>query len=90
LGHIREIGLWLLYNKGMVEGITNYYLDFDFYECCVYGKQNWVKFPTSTKTAKGILQVILIDVFGPMHVPSLGKSLYYVLVIHDFSRNRWI
>ena len=30
------------------------------------------------------------DVFGPMKVPSLGKSMYYVSFIDDFSRNTWI
>jgi transposase InsO family protein len=29
-------------------------------------------------------------VFGPVHVPSLSKSVYYVLFIDDFSRNTWI
>jgi transposase InsO family protein len=29
-------------------------------------------------------------VFGPLSVPSLGKSLYYVSFIDDFLRNTWI
>jgi hypothetical protein len=44
--HIREKGLRLLHCKGMVEGMSNCSLDFDFYEHCVYGKQNWVRFPS--------------------------------------------
>jgi hypothetical protein len=38
LGHIREKGLQLLQVKGMVEGMYNCSLDFDFCEHCVYGK----------------------------------------------------
>jgi len=30
------------------------------------------------------------DVFGPVKVPSLGKFVYYVSFIYDFSRNTWI
>jgi len=30
------------------------------------------------------------NVFGPVKVPSLGKSMYYVSFIDDFSRNTWI
>jgi 5'-3' exoribonuclease 2 len=29
-------------------------------------------------------------VFGHVPVPSLGKSVYYVSFIDDFSRNTWI
>jgi hypothetical protein len=29
-------------------------------------------------------------VFGPVRVPSLGKSIYCVSFIDDFSRNTWI
>jgi hypothetical protein len=29
-------------------------------------------------------------VFEPVPVPSLGKSVYYVSFIDDFSRNTWI
>ena len=28
--------------------------------------------------------------FGPVPVPSLGKSLYYVSFIDDFSRRTWV
>jgi hypothetical protein len=30
------------------------------------------------------------DVFGPMSIPSLGKSVYYVSFIDEFSRYTWI
>jgi transposase InsO family protein len=40
--------------------------------------------------AEGILQLVHIDVFGPVSVPSLGKFVYYVSFIDDFLRNTWI
>eukprot|EP00253_Pinus_taeda_P001427 PITA_01427 len=90
LGHIGEKGLRILHGKGMVEGMSNSSLDFDFYENCVYGKQNRVSFPSGGKRAKQILKLVHNDVFGPVKVPSLGKSVYYVSFIDDFSRNTWI
>jgi hypothetical protein len=29
-------------------------------------------------------------VFGPVTIPALGKSMYYVSFIDDFLRNTWI
>jgi hypothetical protein len=74
----------------MVEGMSNFSLDFDFCEHCLYGKQNRVRIPSGGMRAKGILQLVHSDVFGPLLVPSLGKSLYYVSFIDDFSRKTWI
>jgi hypothetical protein len=90
LGHIGEKGLRTLHGKGMVESMSNCTLDFDFCEHCIYGKQNRVRFPSGATREKGILELIHSDVFGPVPVPSLGKSMYYVSFIDDFSRNTWI
>ena len=48
-----------------------------------------MKFPSSATGTKEILELIHSDVFGPVLVPSLGGSLYYVEFIDDFSRNTW-
>ena len=90
LGHIGEKGLQTLHGKGMVESMSNCTLDFDFCEHFIYGKQNRVIFPSGATREKGILELIHIDVFGPIPIPSLGKSVYYVSFIDDFSRNTWI
>jgi hypothetical protein len=90
LGHIGEKSLQKLHGKGMVEGMDNCTLDFDFCEHCIYGKQNQVRFPSGATREEGILELIHSDVFGPVLVQSLGKSVYYVSFIDDFSRNTWI
>jgi hypothetical protein len=90
LGHIDGKGIQLLHGKGMVEGMSNCSLDFYFCEHCLYGKQNWVRFPSGATRPEGILQLVHNDVFGPVLVPSLGKSVYCVSFIDDFSRNTWI
>ena len=90
LGHIGEKGLRILHGNGMVEGMSNSSLDFDFCEHCVYGKKNWVSFPSGAKRANKILELVHSDVFGPVSVPSLGKFVYYISFIDDFSRNTCI
>ena len=74
----------------MVECMSNCSLDFYFCEHCVYGKHNRVRFPSGATRAEEILHLVHSDVFGPMSVPSLGKSVYYVSFIEDFLRNTWI
>lgn len=49
-----------------------------------------MRFSSSTIMEKGILELIHKDLFGPVLVPSLGESLYYVSFINDFSRNMWL
>ena len=49
-----------------------------------------MSFPSGAKRANKILELVHSDVFGPASVPSLGKSVYYVSFIDDFSRNTWI
>jgi len=49
-----------------------------------------VSFPSGGKRVKQILQLVHSDVFGPVKFPSLGKFVYYVSFIDDFSRNTWI
>jgi hypothetical protein len=90
LGHIEEKGLRLLHGKGMVEGMSNFSLYFDFYEHFLYGKQNRVRFPSGAMREERILQLVHSDVFGLVLVPSLGKYVYYVSFIDDFLRKTWI
>jgi hypothetical protein len=52
-GHIREKGFRLLHGKCMVEGMSNYSMDFDFFEHCVYGKHNRVRFPSGANEGIG-------------------------------------
>jgi hypothetical protein len=57
LGHIGEKGLRLLHDKGMLEGMSNLSLEFDFCEHYVYGKQNRVRFPSGAMRAEGFLTI---------------------------------
>jgi hypothetical protein len=70
--------------------MSNLSLDFNLCEHFQYGKKNQVRFPSGATRAKGILQLVHSDVFGSVSVPSLGKSMYNVSFIDEFSRNTWI
>jgi hypothetical protein len=70
--------------------MTNFSLDFYFYEHSIYGKKKRIRFPYVASRLEGILQPVHSDVFGVLLVPSLGNYVYHFSFIDDFSRNTWI
>jgi hypothetical protein len=89
LGHIGEKGLRVLHNKCMVEYLSNCSLDFDLCIHLLYGKQNRVRLSYGATRERGVLQLAHNDVFGLVKTLSLGKFMYYVSFIDEFSRNTW-
>lgn len=90
LGHIGEKGLKVLKNKNLVEGLDDCSFEFDFCEHCIYGKHNQVQFYSSSHKSSTILDYVHSDVFGPMDVPSLSKSKYYVSFVDNYSRRAFV
>jgi hypothetical protein len=90
MGYIGEKGLRAMHNKGMVEDFPACNLEVDFYEHCIYGKQNRVRFPYGETRENRILELVHGDMFGPVTGTSLGGSLYYVSFIDYYSRKTWI
>jgi hypothetical protein len=79
-----------MHNKGMVEEFPECNLEVEFYEHCIYGNQSQVRFPSRVTRENRILELVHIDVFGPVSGPSLRGSMYYVSFMDYFSRKTWI
>ena len=87
-GHLNHHDVKLLSDKNMVHGMNlNSYEIEKGCQGCAMGKQKRLPFPgkTGTKTTKP-LELIHSDVCGPMSVPSVGGSRYFVSFIDDYSR----
>lgn len=54
------------------------------------GKNIRGPFPSSDNRSKGILDLIHLDVCGPMSVESISGCLYYLIFIDDYSLKTWI
>ena len=78
-GHIGEKGLRTLKKKNLIEGLDGCNLEFDFCKHCVYGKQNCVQFYSSSHKSSNVLDLIHSDVFGPIKVSSISKSIFLYL-----------
>jgi len=57
---------------------------------CALGKYTKTAFPSSDSRSEGVLQLIHLDLCGPMSSASLTGYEYYVTFIDDFSRKTWI
>ena len=90
LGHIGEKGLRALKNKSLVEGLDDCNMEFDFCEHCIYGKQHHVSFYSSSHKSFKVLDYIHLDVFGPVNVPLISRSLYFLSFIYDYSKRTFL
>jgi hypothetical protein len=50
---------------------------------CALGKNTKVDFPSNVSRSKGILDLIHLDVCGPMSVASMQEVSYYVLNFNE-------
>ena len=57
---------------------------------CAQGKNVKSPFPSSDSKAKGILDIVYLDMCGPMTATSLSGYVYYVSFIDDYSCKTWI
>ena len=71
----------------MVKGMPSFDSIHDsIYQGCALGKNVKNKFPISYNISKGILDLVHLDLCGPMSTHSLNGYLYHALFIDDFSR----
>ena len=56
-------------------------------EGCIYGKGHQAPIPKkSTSRSSAVLELVHTDVAGPLAVPSLGGSRYFITFIDDYSK----
>lgn len=89
LAHIDPESIKTMSRQGFVAGINLEDADSSKHKCddCIIGKGHRTTFPKQSKTKTSqLLELIHSDVNGPLEVPSLGNSRYFITFIDDFSR----
>ncbi|KAL4032489.1 hypothetical protein IC575_005567 [Cucumis melo] len=85
-GHLNIKGLSLLNQRDMVIGLPKISA-INICEGCVYGKQTQKSFPIGKAwRASKCLELIHVDLCGPMQTKSLGGCFYFLIFIDDYSR----
>ena len=85
LGHINFASLNLLHSQNLATGIPSFQI---IPQVCTACHEGFCK-PCNTRKSTP-LALIHIDICGPLPVPSLAKTEYFILFTDDFSRKSWI
>jgi hypothetical protein len=81
----------LPYISKVVTCLPEFKVDFEgVCKGCAQGKSIKNPFPKSDSKAEGILELIHLDVCGPMLSTSLSGYVYYVSFIGDYSCKTWV
>ena len=75
----------------MVEGLPKIEVPDQLCQSCVAGKQHQSSFPKGSqfRTSKP-LELVHIDIYGPISPSALGGSRYFLLIVDDFSQLMWV
>ena len=92
LGHLHLRGMKKIISMEAVRGIPRLQID-EGRVCgeCQVGKQTRMSHPkTRHLTTSKVLELLHMDLMGPMQVESLGGKRYAYVVVDDFSKFTWI
>ncbi|CAA9997809.1 unnamed protein product, partial [Nesidiocoris tenuis] len=73
----------------MATGVSDSNLDITC-EVCAMGKQARLPFKPSKHRAKDPLELVHMDLCGPMETESLGGSRYFLAIIGDHTRYTFV
>eukprot|EP01018_Ginkgo_biloba_P037890 Gb_39221 [translate_table: standard] len=89
-GHLNYGGLVMLRKNEMVVELPFIQGSKEIFEGCIYGKQHRDSFRVSKFKAREPLELVHIDLCGPMRTLSMGKERYFMTFIDDYTRNIWV
>src|SRR5205085_209741 len=87
LGHINETYLKKMVEEGRIPGISpGTRIKISNCEVCAKGKMTATPFNHSSTRSEELLEIIHMDVAGPMRTKSLNGARYFVVFVDDKSR----
>lgn len=90
-GHYSLKSLKFMKDNDMVMDMSAIYVSDDVCECCQKGKMHRKAFPVNKAwRATHKLELVHTNISGPMSIPSLNGSKYFLLFIDDFTRMVWV
>jgi hypothetical protein len=59
-------------------------------DCCHFAKQHKLPFPRSYTKSIAAFDLIHMDIWGPLAIPSVHGHHYFLTVVDDFTRHTWL
>jgi hypothetical protein len=59
-------------------------------DICLYAKQKILPFPTGFTVSKSVFDLVHMDIWGPLSIPSMSGHRYFLTIVDDKSRVTWI
>ncbi|XP_019425060.1 PREDICTED: uncharacterized protein LOC109333936 [Lupinus angustifolius] len=59
-------------------------------DTCHVAKQTKILFPTSTSTTIHPFDLVHMDIWGPLQIPSIHGHKYFLTIVDDFTRHTWL
>lgn len=87
MGHLNLKDLVDSNEKGNIRGLNVSKLSEELNcDVCALNKLTRAPFPNKSERVTKMLEVVHSDLCGPIRMPSIGKSLYFITFIDDYSR----
>jgi transposase InsO family protein len=91
LAHVGMKNLYKLLKGEHILGLTNVHFEKDrICSACQTGKQVGVHPHKNIMTTERPLELLHMDLFGPIAYISIGKSKYCRVIVDDYSRFTWV
>jgi hypothetical protein len=92
LAHVGKKNLHKLLKGEHILGLTNVHFEKDrICSACQAGKQVGVHHPhKNIMTTDRLLELLHMDLFGPIAYISIGESKYCLVIVDDYSRFTWV
>lgn len=83
LGHLGEASIMKMIQNEMVNGLNIHTCSIDFCEKCAIGKLAKTKLPKGSHRETKALDIIHMDLCGPMEVPTPSGYRYFMVLVDD-------
>nr|GEW41855.1 hypothetical protein [Tanacetum cinerariifolium] len=92
LSHLNFGAINHLARQGLVRGLPKFKFEKDHHcSACAMGKSKKKSHkPTSEDTNQEKLYLLHMDLCGPMHVESVNRKKYILVIVDDYSRFTWV